>query len=180
MTTVVLDAPELLRPAPAFTPQDLPEHFAARIVLRHVSVEDVDGPCWVWTGLANDRGYGQVKVFSLLVTVHRAAYELLVATIPAGLELGHLCLVRACCNPAHLSPATQVENNRRRKAAAGTVCRKGHPQLLENELALGYDADGAAVKVTCRACVQSAPRGQGPEGRVEPAAATAALVLAWT
>lgn len=178
MRTVALDAPDLL-PSPAFTPSDLPSTLTAKLLVRHVSAEDVEGPCWLWTGLTNDRGYGQIKLAGYVVTVHRVAYEQLVELIPYGLELGHLCLVRACCNPAHLSPATQVENNRRRKAAASEYCRKGHPQLVENQLVIGRDDDGTPAKVTCRPCVQPAPRGQAPEDRLEPAA-TAALVVAWT
>ena len=179
MITAVLNAPAPPLPALAFTPTDLPEHIADRIEVRHVSEEDVEGPCWVWTGITNDRGYGQLKRLGRVVTIHRTAIELLVGPIPAGLEVGQSCLVRACCNPAHLMTATRAEHTRRRKAAASRFCVKGHPRLLENLLVLSRDADGAVELATCRPCVQPRPRVQLP-GATPEVAATAALIAAWT
>lgn len=74
--------------------------------------------CWVWTGGRNSDGYGHVWVYDLgrTVDVHRWHYEQYVGPIPDGLEIDHLCCVKACCNPAHLEAVTRSENLRRRYA----------------------------------------------------------------
>lgn len=72
--------------------------------------------CWLWIGKKGSKGYGLVHVDSRSgrqQQAHRAAYELTVGPIPPGLEIDHLCRVRACVNPAHLEPVTRAENMRR-------------------------------------------------------------------
>jgi len=72
------------------------------------------GPCWLWTGGNDRRGYGRFSdADQRQVLAHRFAYELLVGPIPEGLDLDHLCRVPACVNPAHLEPVTNAENHRR-------------------------------------------------------------------
>lgn len=74
------------------------------------------GPCWLWRSRGST-GYGS---FSLgtgkSIAAHRYAYELLVHSIPDGLQVDHLCHHpdwcdlgtncphRRCVNPAHLEP----------------------------------------------------------------------------
>ena len=68
-------------------------------------------------------GYGRIRIGSLLdgsrrlVLVHRLAYELAVAPIPADHDIDHVrdrgCTRRDCCNPAHLEAVSHAENNRR-------------------------------------------------------------------
>ena len=74
--------------------------------------------CWIWTGSANQKGYGQlylkVNGKHRVIKAHRFAYESFFGPIPEGLELDHLCRVRQCVNPAHLDPITHVENLNRR------------------------------------------------------------------
>lgn len=73
--------------------------------------------CWLWTDAINPRtGYAQVRMGGRggrMVLVHRWSYEHLVAPIPRGLQLDHLCRVRHCVNPDHLEPVTAQENRRR-------------------------------------------------------------------
>jgi hypothetical protein len=72
--------------------------------------------CWLWTAAKGSSGYGkfcltiQGQGRCIQLTAHRLAYEMVYGRIPCGLELDHLCRVRACVNPAHLEPVTCREN----------------------------------------------------------------------
>jgi hypothetical protein len=75
-----------------------------------ISLED-GTRCWLWTGAENGVGYGRLWDGVHLIYPHRFAYELLVESIPEGLELDHrhTCL-KCCVNPGHLRPATRKKN----------------------------------------------------------------------
>ena len=89
-------------------------------------IEDSRG-CWIWSGAINN-GYGRAYIAGRLFYAHRVVYEVIVGPIPEGLELDHLCRVRACVNPAHLEPVTRAENLRRGlKGELTTRCPAGHP-----------------------------------------------------
>lgn len=98
------------------------------------------GRCWMWTaGLS--KGYGQFIVMAghrgRPILAHRMAWELLRGSVPDGLELDHLCRVRACVNPDHLEPVTSEENIRRGMwgpvaNARKTHCAHGHEFTPEN------------------------------------------------
>jgi HNH endonuclease len=83
-------------------------------------VDQGDGTgCWLWTGAKLHGGYGHMRGGTADTTAHRIAYELLVGPIPKGLEIDHLCRVRACVRPDHLEPVTRAENDRRGRIARG-------------------------------------------------------------
>jgi len=110
---------------------------------------DASGDCWEWTGRLNPKGYGQVGIRGTQRYVHRLVWEVLVGSIPEGLEIDHLCRVRCCCNPDHLEPVTHTENLRRgigNGRVRKTHCPRGHPYLGDN---LYVQSDG---KRRCRAC----------------------------
>lgn len=95
------------------------------------------GPCWPWTAGGDGNGYGYFRVGAKRVLAHRFVYELLVGPIPEGLQIDHLCRVRACCNPDHLEAVTQRENLLRGAGhpavnAAKTHCVNGHEFTPEN------------------------------------------------
>ena len=83
---------------------DLPfeERLAANVVIT--------GFCWLWVGPNDGRGYGKVVRSK---RAHVWVYENLVGPVPDGLELDHLCRIKACCNPDHVEPVTHRENMRR-------------------------------------------------------------------
>lgn len=107
-----------------------PRPVAERLLKRVVPSEG----CWIWPGHLNNQGYGIiVGDDGKERRTHRVAYEVLVGPIPEGLELDHLCRVRACLRPDHLEPVTHTENVRRGLAAQQwTECKQGHPLVGEN------------------------------------------------
>lgn len=68
------------------------------------------GPCWIWGGKPDGKGYGQHKVSGVFVMAHRFAHELLIGPIPDGYEVDHLCRVRLCVRPEHLEAVTPAVN----------------------------------------------------------------------
>lgn len=95
--------------------------------------EGADG-CWLWNGAIKDNGYGAFAAGSgRAVYAHRWAYEQMVAEIPEGLHLDHLCRVRACVNPWHLEPVTPLVNTRRGFGGhTKTHCPRGHSYDEQN------------------------------------------------
>lgn len=85
--------------------------------------------CWYWTASLDSAGYGLFRANGRMNKAHRYAYELLVAPIPAGLTIDHLCRVRTCVNPDHLEAVTQQENTAR---ARKSHCIRGHEFTKEN------------------------------------------------
>lgn len=74
-------------------------------------------PCWLFIGSQNGRGYGKVSTPDAArpkaQLVHRVVWTAAYGSIPAGMQLDHLCNVTTCVNIAHLEPVTGLENNRR-------------------------------------------------------------------
>jgi len=92
-----------------------------------------DNGCWEWQLGLTKGGYGTYRN----TTAHRWVYEQLVGSIPAGLQLDHLCRVRHCVNPDHVEPVTPRENLMRGETltaarAVQTHCIHGHEFTLEN------------------------------------------------
>lgn len=69
-------------------------------------------PCWVW-GLDTRNGYGCIRRAGQSMGAHVAMWTDRHGPVPPGLQLDHLCRVRACCNPDHLEPVTAAVNTRR-------------------------------------------------------------------
>lgn len=120
---------------------------------------EVRGTCWVWIGAHCSDGYGHKSLGGIKHRVHRLAYEAAIGPIPTGLEIDHLCGVRACFNPAHLEAVTHRENLLRGGAFAGVNARKQHcPQghrLAGDNLANHAARRGRRV---CRICLNERAR----------------------
>ena len=115
--------------------------------------------CWLWTG-ALSNGYGTFGAKGKSWGAHRYSY-LLVAEIPEGLHLDHLCRVRNCVNPEHLEPVTCKENIHRgigmpfQVNAAKTHCDKGHEFTPENTTLAHVNGGGRKCKA-CQAALHKA------------------------
>lgn len=111
----------------------------------------IDDQCWLWAAAKRD-GYGIVRISGRLRNAHRVSYEWLIGPIPEGLELDHLCRVRACVNPAHLEPVTREENLARSPTinANKTHCIHGHEFTAENT----YRTPSTNQRM-CRICMKA-------------------------
>lgn len=104
----------------------LPDLMREKIELRPCPVADLDGDCWFWTRAVTSKGYGSFSHDGRIWSTHKLAYELLVGTVPEGLQLDHLCRVKRCCNPQHLEAVTGKVNCERTEAATKSRCKRGH------------------------------------------------------
>ncbi len=78
-------------------------------VLSNIEVDE-DG-CWIWQKQSKRVRYAQMCIGDGVPRyVHRLLYETVVAPIPDGLDLDHLCRKTWCVNPGHMEPVTHREN----------------------------------------------------------------------
>ena len=119
---------------------DLPSYFQERIAVS-------SSGCWEWTKGRHYNGYASCdfKRFGSN-RAHRVIYELVIAPIPEGLVIDHLCRVRHCINPSHTEPVTNLENLRRGWAII-THCPHGHEYTPDN----AYIKPGTGTR-NCRTC----------------------------
>jgi hypothetical protein len=105
--------------------------------------KEPNGGCWLWPGSLDSKGYAHTgysidgKTYD--ARLHQLFYTRFAGPVGEGLELDHLCRVRACCNPDHLEAVSHQENTRRGEAGGlrnrGPVwensqkshCKNGHP-----------------------------------------------------
>jgi len=93
------------------------ESLSPKQVKRFWSLIDIAGPddCWTWHGSTHDQGYGRIQFGRVRILAHRLAYILANGNIDPDLNVLHSCDNPPCCNPAHLFPGTQTENNQDRQ-----------------------------------------------------------------
>lgn len=130
-----------------------------RLVVRFWSRTQKGKPnaCWPWIG-GITRGYGYFFDYGKMILAHRFAYGLAKGPIPPGKQIHHLCAMKLCMNPDHLttlSGAGHMEEHRsqitagiRARIKSRTHCKHGHEYTPENT---GYDRYGWRV---CRTCMR--------------------------
>lgn len=141
-------------------------------IMRRIAI-DANG-CWVYPVTDKLSGYGRSTqnpesrgAKGKQIITHRATYMHFVGPIPDGLELDHLCRVRACCNPAHLEPVTRQENVLRgispvARNAVATACKYGHPFDEANTYVNPFTGGRQ-----CRTCRRAIDRARSPRRQAE-------------
>ena len=136
-------------------------------------VEQDGNGCWVWTGAKSDTGYGSWHPRDGgAANAHRWSYEFLIAEIPQGLVIDHLCRNRACVNPWHLEPVTNRVNiarglaleAMRQRAAEMTHCPHGH-EKTEANVYRSFNPKRKRWESVCRPCRNARLRRRAAEKR---------------
>jgi len=124
------------------TPRPLdPKLLTEKVMARFwIKTEAAPGGCIVWTAAKDQRGYGHFALAGKVWVSHRIAFIAARGIdIPAGMQLDHLCRVRACCNVDHLEIVTLEENTlrgdslsspTRRSLLMDATCQRGHDMSL--------------------------------------------------
>lgn len=124
-------------------PQPLSLPLTAALLPRRFwdKVQPQASGCWQWTGSRRGgSGYGDIGFgHTRSELAHRLAYSIMVAPIPAGMQIDHLCRNRQCVNPSHLEVVTPRVNSLRGQGFAAmnarkTHCVRGHPLIGANTL----------------------------------------------
>lgn len=135
------------------------DHILARIWQR----VDKNGPlptdpsrplntnCWLWLGGRFLNGYGSISIGDVCYGVHAILDVAENGPMPKGLEVDHICRVRACVRPEHRERVTREENIHR---AQRPTCRRGHPFDSENT----GPVKGKQHQRICRICSRDKTR----------------------
>jgi hypothetical protein len=90
--------------------------------LDKVAPPDENG-CHLWTAYTNRYGYGHFKYLGRMVKAHRYAAGMV--DWPPEIQTRHLCNVRACVNPEHLTFGSNADNMRDMVEADRQARQKG-------------------------------------------------------
>lgn len=107
--------------------------------------------CWLWTGSINVYGYGRFWLPEKQMTypAHRFIFESISGMVFKDLDIHHICEVKHCVNPDHLTVLTKADNVRSSGNTKKTCCPRGH-EYSGNNLII-YRGRGW-VERQCRIC----------------------------
>lgn len=88
--------------------------------------------CWLWTGGKSPSGYGMFRVGHVHGMAHRWAWQWANGPIPEGMQVHHVCHIRLCVNPDHLSAVTRRRNLQHRNFDSWKDI-DGRVEVLEGE-----------------------------------------------
>ena len=114
--------------------------------------------CVLWTGHKDRDGYGRRHAGR---SAHQIAYEQVYGPIPPGMDVDHICFVRACVNPEHLRLLHPSINRGLTCRSFQTACLRGHPFDEVNT----YRAPSRPTWRGCRACARINARARYQAGR---------------
>ncbi len=98
--------------------------------------------CWLWTGMQNDKGYGQFGK----ITAHRRSAQLAGLELPSRYHVHHTCGVKLCVRPDHLMVVSPTEHRTLHPSRIPLICTHGHDLTGHN---LKLKANGYWI---CREC----------------------------
>lgn len=92
-----------------------------------LKVNKSDG-CWIWQGVTNEHGYGQINFRYYKNKAHRVSWIIHHGEEPGALDVLHKCDNPACVRPDHLFIGTAQDNvddmRRKRRHLRGERCWK--------------------------------------------------------
>lgn len=90
----------------------MPHHEAIDVfTYMQIPVDGNTEVCWPWLGKVNPTdGRPYITVKGVKWLAYRLSWSLVFGEVPEGLVLRHSCDNKTCCNPHHLIPGTQSEN----------------------------------------------------------------------
>ena len=116
--------------------------------------------CWIWQGPLYSNGYGKTSVpIHGTRLAHRVLFIEHRGEPPVGLDLDHLCHVRACVRPDHLDPVDR-STNLRRGYDSRVLCKSGLHDISDPENVKTFKYGR-----TCKLCWQKGYREGGQRYR---------------
>ena len=93
--------------------------------------------CFLWTGAASSKQYGNFRINGKIVGAHRVAWQIKNGPIPSNLFVLHKCDMPPCVNPDHLFLGTNADN-------MADMARKGRKVVSPNAGKHGNQLKGEA------------------------------------